>query len=657
MRRTSSWRFWSWAGTAVLASCSLIAPLRAQDPDDQKRGVGRVSVVQGDVSVQRGDSGEWVAATVNTPLMTNDRLATGANSRAEVQFDGANILRVGGEAEIDLTQLDAGRYQMGLAHGTVTFRVLRNSNIDIEVDTPSVSVRPSRQGAYRIAVTDAGQTEVSARSGEVEVFSPHGSQWVRSGQTLMARGSISDPEFQVTRAVPADDWDRWSDSRDQTLTRSASTQYVGPGIYGTEDLDPYGNWVNVPGYGYAWQPVVVDGWAPYRQGRWVWEDWYGWTWVSYEPWGWAPYHYGRWFYEPAYGWCWYPGLITARHYWSPALVAFFGFGGGGVSIGFGNVGWVPLAPYEVFRPWWGRGYYGSATYINRSVNITNVNVTNVYRNARVQNGFTAVSGTDFRAGRFNNFVRPTADQLRTASTVRGPMPVAPERANLQFGDRQNAFVPRTAAANTRFFTRQQPSPAARLSFNDQRRAFGATAPAVEPANRGGFGSAAPNPAPAVRGEAGWQRFGDPRGNPVAPRTETPAPSTARGWNRFGGDTNTTPRTEAPQPRQEYSTPQPRQEYRSQPSFSGGNAQPDVRNNRQSFGSAQPQYVAPNRTQAYPSSPPVYRERSGGGSGGFSAPQRPSGGSGGFSAPRGGNGGGNRNSGGGGGNSRGSGRNR
>src|SRR5690349_21369120 len=136
MRRTLSWRLWSWTGTLVLAG-SLIAPLRAQDPDDQKRGVARVSVVQGDVSVQRGDSGDWVAATVNTPLMSNDRIATGPNSRAEIQFDGANVLRMGGEVEVDLSQMEGGRYQMAVAHGTVTFRVLRTSNIDIEVDTPS----------------------------------------------------------------------------------------------------------------------------------------------------------------------------------------------------------------------------------------------------------------------------------------------------------------------------------------------------------------------------------------------------------------------------------------------------------------------------------------------------------------------------------------
>ena len=65
----------------ILAGAAIV-PARAQDPDDQKRGVARISVVQGDVSVQRGDSGEWVAATVNTPLLANDHIATGPNSRS-----------------------------------------------------------------------------------------------------------------------------------------------------------------------------------------------------------------------------------------------------------------------------------------------------------------------------------------------------------------------------------------------------------------------------------------------------------------------------------------------------------------------------------------------------------------------------------------------
>src|SRR5581483_12406918 len=160
--------------------------------------------------------------------------------------------------------------------------------------------------------------------------------------------------------------------RDHYFTQSASYQYVDPtnsGIYGTEDLDNYGTWTEVPTYGHVWRPRGDVGWAPYRSGRWVWEDWYGWTWVSYDPWGWAPYHYGRWFFDASFGWCWYPGMHGYRSYWSPALVGWFGWGGGGgFGFGFGNVGWVPLAPFEVFHPWWGRGYYGRG--FNRNINIT-----------------------------------------------------------------------------------------------------------------------------------------------------------------------------------------------------------------------------------------------------------------------------------------------
>ena len=608
--RNSQW--WNWAGAAFLA-VGLVASADAQDPDDLQRGVARVSLLNGEVSVQRGDSGDWVAASLNSPVVTGDRVSTGAGSRTELQFDSANILRIGADSDVSVTQLESGRYQMAVAHGTVTFRVLRQSSVDIEIDTPSVSVRPSEEGAYRISVDDSGQTSVTARSGEVEVFTPRGSQWVHSGQILMARGDPSDPEFQVVAASFGDDWDRWNDSRDALIANSVSYRYVGPGVYGAEDLDAYGTWVDVPGYGDVWRPLVVADWAPYRQGRWVWEDWYGWTWVSYEPWGWAPYHYGRWFYEPAYGWCWYPGAIGVRHYWAPGLVAFFGFGGGGgIGFAYGNVGWVPLAPYEVLHPWWGRPYYGGPGYVNRSVNITNISVTNVYRNARVNNGVTAVSNNDFQAGRFQNFVRVNGNQMQNAGIVRGQMPLAPSQSNLRFSDRQTAFVPRSPA-NPRFFMKQQPKPAPSVSFAQQRRTFdqasGNTRGRFGEVDAAGVGPRTePPPAPARTEAPAWQRFG-------GSRTIQPAAPPANTGSRFGATAGGN-RSEPPQPRSEAGSRQ---------SFAGNGAEPRV--------------TPPSRPQALPVAPPVVRERSSPPPS-FSAPR-----SGGESRPPSGGGGSRGNSGG------------
>src|SRR5262249_16780848 len=160
------------------------ANLNAQDPDDLKRGVARVSVINGDVSVRRGDSGDLVSAAPNAPLVAEDNVVTGPSSRTEIQLDSSNFMRLGSNSEPKLAQIEYHRSVLQMARGTATFRVLRDSNSDVEVDTPTVSVRPSRRGSYRITVRDDGETEVTVRSGDVEIFTPRGSQHLNAGQTL-----------------------------------------------------------------------------------------------------------------------------------------------------------------------------------------------------------------------------------------------------------------------------------------------------------------------------------------------------------------------------------------------------------------------------------------------------------------------------------------
>jgi len=485
MKRVNRFRYIALVvGSALLAAGSVTPALAQADAGDTQRAVARISVMEGQVSVRRGDSGDWVAAVVNAPLMTGDDVTTGSNSRAEIQFDAGNALRMGGDAEVRLADLEYSRYQLQLARGTATYRVLRPGSVDVEVETPSISVRPSKEGSYRITVNADGESEVTARGNSVEVFSPKGSEWVNSGEMLMARGPVADPEFQTGAAPTLDAWDNWNDGRDRLELNSASDQRVPTGVYGAEDLDNYGNWVNTPDYGQVWQPVVAADWSPYGNGRWAWEDWYGWTWVSYDPWGWAPYHYGRWFNRAGFGWCWYPGVMGVQHYWSPALVGFFGWGGeGGGGFGFGNIGWVPLAPYEVFHPWWGRGYYGRGNRFNERINIANVNLSNNYRNSAFANGVHGMRVADFQAGQFRNIGHYNGSQIGNVGAVRGAMPLAPGNEHLRFSDRAVGSAPRTSA-NTRFYSRQPANTAAgaaaRIPFAQQQRSFSESGPA----NRG-----------------------------------------------------------------------------------------------------------------------------------------------------------------------------
>ncbi|HXI39051.1 MAG TPA: DUF6600 domain-containing protein [Bryobacteraceae bacterium] len=530
----------------ALVLTGTVAVARAQEnggpENDPEHSVARISVLAGDVSIQRGDSGEQSAAAVNAPLVTGDVVTTGPGAHAEIQFDSANVVRLASDSEVRLNEVAAARYQLQVARGTVMFSVVRDSRAQVEVSTPAVSMRPVQRGAYRVTVRDDGLAEITTRAGEAEIYTPRGVEKVPSGRTMIVRGTASDPEFQIVAANGPDEFDRWNEDRDRSLSRSRSAQYVSPDIYGTEDLDANGRWVDVAPYGRVWSPANVGpDWAPYREGRWVWEDWYGWTWVSADPWGWAPYHYGRWFNSGPYGWCWYPGPVYARHYWSPALVAFFGFGGFHVGIGFGGAGfgWVPLAPYEPFYPWWGRGFYGGYRNHNVMVNnihiVNNVNITNVYRNARIGNGASVVNSGSFGSGRVGNISRISGAQLSQASLVRGQVPIAPTAASLRFSDRATAAIPRVNATNGRFFSHAQPVAVNRVPFAQQQQSLAqisrqgsAGAPSAAAPNSGGARSMWQSQAAAPRGAAQPMQPAARTGASVSPQA-----STQGGWRRVG----------------------------------------------------------------------------------------------------------------------------
>lgn len=468
---------------AIPTLASLLVPAFAQQDDDSSRGVARVSVIAGDVAIRRGDSGDNVAAALNAPLVAQDRVSTGPGARAEVQFDFANMIRLGSNTEIRLAELQSQRFQVNVASGLVTFRVWQDSSAEVDLNTPVASIRPLRKGEYRVQVLEDGSTEVTVRDGEVDIYTPQGSRKVREGRTVtIRREGNGETSFFTGNQLPNDSWDQWNRSRDRELASSRSNQYMPQGVYGGEQLDSYGDWSYNAPYGYVWSPRVAAGWAPYRTGRWTWLDWYGWSWVSYDPWGWAPYHYGRWF-NSGGRWCWWPGARGVRSYWSPALVSFVGFGrgGGGLSFGigfnFGNVGWVPLAPFETYNRWWGRNYYGGRNVNNITV-VNNVNITNVYRNARVNGGVSYVEANQFNRGvayAGNGGVRAaSAGDLGNASEFRGPIGIGPNRESVRFNNDDGArgSAARFSAREDQGFTaRRQVASVDRVPFDQQARGF------------------------------------------------------------------------------------------------------------------------------------------------------------------------------------------
>ena len=440
----------------LLAWFGSTAPVRADQDDTQPPDVARISVVSGEAAVKQGE-GDAVAAAVNAPLEAGDYISTGDDGRMEIELDPNNVVRAGADTQVRFTQLDGQADTVQLAQGTVELRVLQQDDDHVTVQTPSADVVPDESGAYLISVDANGMTEVTARSGSADINTPAGSQTIDPGRTMQITGAANNAQYQFIDEVAASDFDRWNDQRDQTLLADAGPPNVDNTITGAQDLDQYGEWHNVSGYGEVWQPNdVASDWTPYSQGAWVYENYYGPTWVASEPWGWAPYHYGTWAFI-GNSWAWVP---PSRPVYAPAMVAFFGFGGNGwgVGAGFGNVGWVPLAPGERLRPWWG----------NTSVtNVYQQNVTiNNYRNSK--NGFVGVPVTRWQQGSFTTITRLHPQSTGSAHIIAGRFPVAPTTANYRYTNRPVGSTVRVPAQPQRpqTITGQAPAQTQWHRFNE-----------------------------------------------------------------------------------------------------------------------------------------------------------------------------------------------
>src|SRR6267142_3524648 len=101
---------------------------------DVAPGVARISLIQGDVSVQRGDAGDWSAAALNQPLVGGDRISTGDGSQAELQLDHSNILRLGNNAHAKVATLERTQIERTQIERTQIGRAqIRRAQIQVQV--------------------------------------------------------------------------------------------------------------------------------------------------------------------------------------------------------------------------------------------------------------------------------------------------------------------------------------------------------------------------------------------------------------------------------------------------------------------------------------------------------------------------------------------
>ncbi|WP_116136416.1 DUF6600 domain-containing protein [Trinickia diaoshuihuensis] len=474
--------------------------------------VARLNYMAGTVTTEPAGASDWSYASVNRPLTTGDQLWNDANARSELHI-GSTAVRLGSSTSLDVMNLDDANAQLKVAQGTLATRVRSiPSGSTYEIDTPNVALGVTRPGDYRVDVApDGSTTTVTVRNGALTAYGQNGQVPIEAGQQITFTGTNLQ-EASVTQAPSPDPFDQWAASRDAAEERSVSARYVSRDMPGYEDLDANGTWSDDPQYGAVWIPRQEPvGWAPYHDGHWAWIAPWGWTWIDDAPWGFAPYHYGRWAYLHS-SWCWVPGplVASAPPVYAPALVAFVGGGGGGLSWGVSlaiggaataGLAWFPLGPGEVWHPGWGGWsphYYQRVNQtvivnnnINKTVNITNIH--NTYINYNAPGAVTAVPATAFVNGKpvahFAQHVDPR--QWHDVRINPGAAGVAPVKQSFAPGLRPATYRPPQAIASRSVVaTHTPPTPAV---FHDPLAAHlaqaggqvpGAGAPVVRPAMQG-----------------------------------------------------------------------------------------------------------------------------------------------------------------------------
>jgi FecR protein len=280
--------------------------------DSQVRIV-RLSDVQGEVQVDRRTGQGFERAFLNLPITQGMKIRTGNSGRAEIQFEDSSSLRIVPDTVIEIPQLslrDSGGKvsEIHLQEGTAYINFLGTKDDELSVSFVREKVAFAHAAHLRIDVGDT-DAAVAVFKGDVEVSGSSGTVQVDKNHTA-SFNLLDNDRHQLARNIeeePFDSWDKRQNEYDELYAAKGQSNYS-PYAYGNSDLNYYGNFTNVPGYGTLWQPYLAGaGWDPFMNGAWAFNPGFGYGWVSGYPWGWTPYHSGSWIYAGQYGWGWLPG--------------------------------------------------------------------------------------------------------------------------------------------------------------------------------------------------------------------------------------------------------------------------------------------------------------------------------------------------------------
>jgi hypothetical protein len=342
------------------------APVSAAPPSGR---VGQVSLLSGKVGFRGLGDTTWTNAQINDPIAGGVSLRTDPQARAVIRF-GSDTIALAEGTEIAIASLNERAAELAISQGRVDLDIPQlGKGETVQIDFSRGGVWLLQPGRYDISTGSGDQPPwIAAFTGRARFVRGGADIAIKAGDRVLLTGSGA--AAVTTETASADEFAVWCGTHAIDEIRLAAPYYVSPAITGFDALDAAGSWIANGKFGQVWVPDALPAdWAPYRAGHWRWLAPWGWSWIDDQPWGFAPSHYGRWAYLNQH-WMWVPGKYTAHPVYAPAVVAFLGTPGVGLSYAEGSgpaVAWFPLAPGEAYWP----SYSADLDYI-RGLNAGNI---------------------------------------------------------------------------------------------------------------------------------------------------------------------------------------------------------------------------------------------------------------------------------------------
>src|ERR1700693_754161 len=255
---------------AALVSWLLAVPSFA---DSQVRIV-RLSNVEGNLQIDRNNGQGYEKAFLNLPITQGVKLRAKDEGRAEIEFENGSTLRIIPGTVIEFPELslrDSGAKvtAVKVQEGTIYLNFNGAKDDEFTLSFGREKIVLTHPVHLRVAMGDTDAT-LAVFKGDVEVAGPSGTVQVGKKQTATFDLAAQD-RYTLTKNLEKDPYDAWDKQQEDYHQRYLSSSYTNysPYAYGMSDLNYYGNYFNVPGYGMMWQPYFTGvGLGPFMNGSW-----------------------------------------------------------------------------------------------------------------------------------------------------------------------------------------------------------------------------------------------------------------------------------------------------------------------------------------------------------------------------------------------------